>query len=175
MSYHFSSREFFQKCTGCHAVATKSLFSRQKMENRYLFWERSFEEFESKFLEIFKIRFWLSRSDDEKRYFQKLGFSSSPWLLPRVLFTRESVLNDEHLEIFFLLQSPFDVCILPTFWDLYCNSHVWLEQSTKIWAIVGKTTILAIAVPFWWGMTLKHRKSPFRARIESIKSSGKRS
>jgi len=42
---------------------------------------------------------------------------------------------------------------IPTLWDLCSNSHVWLEQSTKIWAVVGKTTILAITVPFECGMT----------------------
>ena len=35
----------------------------------------------------------------QKRYFQKLGFPSSPCLLPRVHFTCESVLHDDHVEI----------------------------------------------------------------------------
>ena len=70
------------------------------MERKCLFWKSCCDEFQSKFLESnfnliflesFTIRFWSSRSDHEKRYFQKLGFSSSPWLLPRVHFTRESV------------------------------------------------------------------------------------
>jgi len=76
--------------------------------------------------------------------------------------------------MFFLLKSPFNVYI-PTFGDLYSNSYVWFEQNTNIWAIVGKTTILAIAVPFECGMTLKHRKGPFRARTELMKRSGERS
>jgi len=54
--------------------------------------------FQSKFWKGFNTRFWSSWSDHEKRYLQKLGFPCFLWLLPRVHFTRESVLNDEFLE-----------------------------------------------------------------------------
>ena len=50
------------------------------------------------FIESFNTRFLSSRSDHEKRYFQKLGFASSPWLFPRFHFTRESNLPDEHFK-----------------------------------------------------------------------------
>ena len=96
--------KFFAKkspFSGCHAVAVKSLFSRQKIERKYLFWKNYFDGFQSKFLESFNTRFWSSRSDHGKRYFQKLDFPSSPLLLPRAHFTRESVLNDEYLSHFF--------------------------------------------------------------------------
>jgi len=42
--------------------------------------------------------FWSSRSDDGKRYFQKLDFPNSPSLLPKVHLTCKSILNDKHLE-----------------------------------------------------------------------------
>ena len=64
-------------------------------------------------------RVWSSRSDHVKRYFQKLDFPSSPWLILRVYFTRDnkhletyssrckvlwmSVLQLELLEIFFAI------------------------------------------------------------------------
>ena len=64
---------------------------------------------------------------------------------------------------------------IPTFWDLYSNSYVWLEQSMKMWAIVGKNDNIATAVPFEWGMALKHRMGTFRAQIELIKNSGEKS
>jgi len=55
-------------------------------------------------------------------------------------------------EEFFFIAKSFDC--LPKFSDFDCNSCVWLEQSTKIWAMVGNTIILGILVPFEWGMTL---------------------
>jgi len=110
----------------------------------------------------------------EKSCFQKLDFPSSPWLLSRVHFTLESVLNDKlpekHSSCW---ESPLYLYI-PSFWDLYINSCVVSEQSTEMWAIAGKTPILAIADPFGWGtVTLKHRKGPFRAQawIKWIKRS----
>ena len=50
------------------AVDVDSLFSRQKMERKYLFWQNCFDGFQSKFLESFNTRFWSSRSDHGKRY-----------------------------------------------------------------------------------------------------------
>jgi len=50
--------------------------------------------------------------------------------------------------------------------DIYCYWYIWLEQSTKIWAIVCKTTILVIVVPFDWGMSLKHNEWIGRVLLE---------
>jgi len=56
---------FFQKSTGCHAVAAKSLFPWQKIDRKYLFWENCFDRFQFKFLESFKVVLglvWLKRT-----------------------------------------------------------------------------------------------------------------
>ena len=60
-------------------------------------------------------------------------------------------------ELFIVQESHLNVFIL-TFGDIYCNSYVWLEKSTKIWAFVCNMTILFILVPFEWGMSLKRNE-----------------
>jgi len=60
-------------------------------------------------------------------------------------------------EIVFFLQSPMAISI-STFLNLYLHSFVRLDRSTWIWAIVDNTSILAITVPFGWGMGQKHNK-----------------
>jgi len=80
------------------------------------------------------------------------------WLFPLVHFTCEKRTNRwTSRELLIVQESPIDVSI-SNFWDLYCNSCIWLEQSTKVWAIVCKTTILFTLVPFEWGMSLKHNE-----------------
>jgi len=59
-------------------VAAKSLFSRQKLERKYLFRENYFDGFQSECLESLNTRFLSSRLDHGKRYFQKLDFPSFP-------------------------------------------------------------------------------------------------
>jgi len=58
-------------------VAVKSLFSRQKMERKYLFCENCSNGFQYKFLDSCNTRFESSQSDNGKRYFQKLDFKFS--------------------------------------------------------------------------------------------------
>jgi len=128
----FLNSSFFQKSTGCHAVVVKSLFSRQKIERKYLFRQFFFHGFQSsKILDSFNTRFWSSQIVHAKRYFQKLNIPSSSGLFPRVHFTRENVLNNKHLEIYSSYRKVLWMSIdIPTYDDLYNKEYVWLEQST---------------------------------------------
>ena len=89
-------------------------------------------------------------------------------------FTRESVINDKHLEKYSAYCKVLWMSLFKKIEILIADLYFWYEQSTKAWAIVGTTTILAFAVQFEWEMALKHRNGPFWARIESISSSGER-
>jgi len=112
------------------------------------------------------------------KYSQKLDLSSSPWLFPLNLvhfYLWKHTKQWTFRELFIVRQSPLDAWI-SFLGDLYWNSYVWLYQSTKIWAIVCKTTILG---PIWVRNVPKTQRMdcdfPFWAQIESIKSTGERS
>jgi len=87
-SCHFSTRIFFQNLQGVTLWLLNHCCCGQNSRGNICF----------EFIESFNTRFLSSRSDHEKRYFQKLGFASSPWLFPRFHFTRESNLPDEHFK-----------------------------------------------------------------------------
>ena len=148
--YRRNSTRFFPTCLeGVTLWLLNHCFRGQKWKgNMY---------FEEIFLTDFHLDFYraLTHAFDSADQTTERGISKN-WIL-RDFFTSpfypwERTKRLTSREISFLLKSPFNAYI-PTFWDLYSNSYVWFEQNTNIWAIVEKTIILAIAVPFQWGIT----------------------
>jgi len=145
----------------------------EKMERKYLIWQNCFDRFQSEFLESFITRFWSSRSDHGKRYFQKLDFPSSPWLLPRFHFTRESVLNDKHLEKYFSYWKVLSMSIFQ-FFEIFIVIYMFDWSRTRQYGLLwGKRQYWPLRSHVSEEWPLKHRKGPFQARIESMKRSQK--
>ena len=81
--YAVTQIEYFFSCFEGGTLWLSNICFRGKWwrGNIYFVKKNCLDGFQSKFLQSCNTRFWSSQSDHGKRYFQKLDFSSSPWLL----------------------------------------------------------------------------------------------